>query len=96
MYQQDDRDVREERQAAGAEPAYIFMIRVRVPGGVVTPEQWLVIDQIAEEHGAGNYKLTSRQNFQIHGVLKQDLRASIQKLNVALMDTLAAGGDGNR
>ncbi|KAI1793566.1 sulfite reductase subunit beta [Ganoderma leucocontextum] len=96
IYQQDDRDIRDERQAQGAEPAYSFMIRVRMPGGVCTPEQWLIMDQIADEHGTGTFKITTRQTFQFHGVIKRHLKSAIQDINRALLDTLAACGDVNR
>lgn len=96
IYQQDDRDIRDERQAAGAEPAYSFMIRVRMPGGVCKPEQWLAMDRIADEHGNGTFKITTRQTFQFHGVIKRHLKPSIQAINRALLDTLAACGDVNR
>jgi sulfite reductase (NADPH) hemoprotein beta-component len=96
IYQQDDRDIRDERQAQGVEPAYSFMIRVRMPGGVCKPEQWLQMDQIADEHGCGNFKITTRQTFQFHGVIKKHLKPSIQAINAALLDTLAACGDVNR
>lgn len=96
IYQQDDRDIRDERQAEGAEPAYSFMIRVRMPGGVCQPEQWLQMDQIADEHGSGTFKITTRQTFQFHGVIKRHLKPSIQAINRALLDTLAACGDVNR
>ncbi|KAI0305922.1 sulfite reductase subunit beta [Multifurca ochricompacta] len=93
IYQQDDRDIREEREAQGVEPAYAFMIRVRLPGGVCTPAQWLAMDQIADEHGSGNFKLTTRQTFQFHGIIKKHLKPSIQAINRVLLDTLAACGD---
>lgn len=96
IYQQDDRDIRDERQAQGVEPAYSFMIRVRTPGGVCTPEQWLQMDQISDEHGNGTLKITTRSTFQFHGVIKRHLKPSIQKINRVLMDTLAACGDVNR
>ncbi|KAI0343116.1 sulphite reductase hemo protein, beta subunit [Trametopsis cervina] len=96
IYQQDDRDIRDERQAQGVEPAYAFMIRVRMPGGVCSPEQWLVMDQIADEHGNGTLKITTRQTFQFHGVIKRHLKKAIQDINRALLDTLAACGDVNR
>jgi sulfite reductase (NADPH) hemoprotein beta-component len=96
IYQQDDRDVRDERQAQGAEPAYAFMIRVRLPGGVCTPAQWLAMDRIADERGNGTFKITTRQTFQFHGVIKRHLKPSIQAINRALLDTLAACGDVNR
>ncbi|KAF8141666.1 hypothetical protein EV363DRAFT_1443572 [Boletus edulis] len=96
IYQQDDRDIRDERQTQGVEPAYSFMIRVRTPGGVCTPEQWLQMDQISDEHGNGTMKITTRATFQFHGVIKRHLKPSIQKINRVLMDTLAACGDVNR
>ena len=96
IYQQDDRDIRDERQAQGVEPAYAFMIRVRMPGGVCSPQQWLLIDQIADEHGNGTFKITTRQTFQFHGVIKRHLKPAIQDINRALLDTLAACGDVNR
>lgn len=96
IYQQDDRDIRDERQAQGVEPAYSFMIRVRTPGGVCTPQQWLQMDQIADEHGNGTFKITTRATFQFHGVIKRHLKPSIQEINKVLLDTLAACGDVNR
>ncbi|KAL5531623.1 hypothetical protein ACEPAG_4500 [Sanghuangporus baumii] len=93
VYQQDDRDIRDERQARGVEPAYAFMIRVRLPGGVSTPEQWLSMDQIADEHGNGTFKITTRQTFQFHGVLKMCLKKTVREINRALLDTVAACGD---
>jgi sulfite reductase (NADPH) hemoprotein beta-component len=96
IYQQDDRDIRDDRQAQGLEPAYSFMIRVRMPGGVCMPDQWLQMDQIADEHGSGTFKITTRQTFQFHGVIKRHLKPSIQAINKALLDTLAACGDVNR
>ena len=96
IYQQDDRDIRDERQAQGVEPAYAFMIRVRMPGGVCDPQQWLLMDQIADEHGNGTFKITTRQTFQFHGVIKRHLKPAIQDINRALLDTLAACGDVNR
>lgn len=96
IYEQDDRDIRDERKDAGLEPAFAFMIRVRMPGGVCTPQQWLAMSQIADEHGNGTFKLTTRQTFQFHGVIKKHLKPSIQAINRALLDTIAACGDVNR
>ncbi|THU91492.1 sulphite reductase hemo protein, beta subunit [Dendrothele bispora CBS 962.96] len=96
IYQQDDRDIRDERQAQGIDPAYSFMIRVRMPGGVCRPEQWLQMDQIADEHGCGTFKITTRATFQFHGVIKKHLKPAIQDINRVLLDTLAACGDVNR
>ncbi|KAJ1827635.1 Sulfite reductase [NADPH] subunit beta, partial [Coemansia sp. RSA 2599] len=95
-YMQDDRDVRSERLARGEEKAYSFMIRVRLPGGVSTPEQWLAMDKLADEYGNGTMKITTRQTFQLHGVLKRNLRETMRGINRALMDTIAACGDVNR
>ena len=96
IYQQDDRDVRNERKRQRLEPAYSFMIRARVPGGVCTTDQWLNMDEIARTRANGTIRLTTRQAFQLHGVIKGDLRAAIRGINQALMDTLAACGDVNR
>jgi len=96
MYQQDDRDLRDERRRQKLEPAYRFMIRVRLPGGVCTPEQWLKLDSLARAHGGETLRLTSRQTFQFHWVLKEDVRSTIQGLHEALLDTIAACGDVSR
>lgn len=95
-YIQDDRDLRRERLKQKLEKAYSFMIRVRVPGGVCSPKQWLAIDALADRYGNGSLKLTTRQAFQLHGVLKSDLRTTIKSINDTLLDTLAACGDVNR
>ncbi|KAG0309735.1 hypothetical protein BGZ98_008871 [Dissophora globulifera] len=96
IYQQDDRDLREERKKQGLEKAFSFMVRVRVPGGVATPAQWLAMDSISDVTANGTLKLTTRQAFQFHGVLKRNLKKNIQLVNKALLDTLAACGDVNR
>lgn len=95
-YQQDDRDLRGERRRQKLEPAYSFMIRVRVPGGTATPGQWMAMDDIADEYANGTLKLTTRQAFQFHGILKRNLKHSMQNINNAVMDSLAACGDVNR
>ncbi|MBV6422734.1 MAG: Sulfite reductase [NADPH] hemoprotein beta-component [Steroidobacteraceae bacterium] len=95
-YQQDDRDLREERRLQKLEPAYSFMIRTRLPGGVCTPQQWLALDEIARVHGNGTLRLTTRQAFQFHGVVKRDLKATMAAINATLIDTIAACGDVNR
>ncbi|MEO5626712.1 MAG: assimilatory sulfite reductase (NADPH) hemoprotein subunit [Dokdonella sp.] len=95
-YQQDDRDLREERRQQKLEPAYSFMIRARLPGGVVTPSQWLAFDAIAREHANGTLRITTRQTFQWHGVIKGRLKPTIAAINASLADTLAACGDVNR
>jgi sulfite reductase (NADPH) hemoprotein beta-component len=95
-YMQDDRDVRDERKAQGLEPAYSFMIRCRLPGGVATPKQWVQMDDIATSLGNETMKLTTRQTFQFHGVVKGKLKPAMQAINRALMTTIAACGDVNR
>jgi len=95
-YQQDDRDLRDERRLQKLEPAYAFMIRARLPGGVVTPAQWLAFDAIARDHANGTLRITTRQTFQWHGVIKRDLKATIAAINASLVDTIAACGDVNR
>lgn len=95
-YQQDDRDLRDERRLARLEPDYSFMIRTRTPGGVVTPEQWLKLDTIATTFAERGLRITTRQAFQFHGVIKGKLKPTMQAINAALIDTLAACGDVNR
>lgn len=96
IYLQDDRDLRDERRRQKLEPAYQFMVRVRLPGGVCRPEQWLALERLAREHGDGTLRLTTRQTFQFHGILKRDLKATVRGINDALLDTIAACGDDNR
>lgn len=95
-YLQDNRDLRTERQRQKLEPAYQFMIRIRAPGGLATPEQWLVMDELANKYGNKTLKLTTRQAFQLHGILKWNMKQTIQEINDSLMDSLAACGDVNR
>jgi len=96
IYGQDDRDLRDERRRQKLEPAYQFMVRVRLPGGVCTPEQWLKIDELARAHGHETLRLTTRQTFQFHWLLKDDLRPTLQGLHDVLLDTVAACGDDAR
>ena len=95
-YLQDDRDVRGERTKKRLEKAFSFMIRVRIPGGVVTPAQWIALDNIATDYANGTLRLTTRQTFQFHGVIKSNMRRTMQAIDAALLDTLAACGDVNR
>lgn len=95
-YQQDDRDLREERRQQKLEPAYSFMIRTRLPGGVCTPAQWLAMDDLATRYANGTLRLTTRQAFQLHGVIKRDLKPTMAAMNAVLIDTIAACGDVNR
>lgn len=96
IYQQDDRDLRDERRRQKLEPAYQFMIRVRLPGGVCSPAQWLKLDELARAHGGDTLRITTRQTFQFHWVLKNSLRPIIQGLHDTLLDTVAACGDDSR
>ena len=95
-YQQTDRDLDSERKAQKLEPLYSLMIRVRVPGGVATPAQWLRMDELADKFGNGTLKLTTRQAFQLHGIKKRQLKATIQGFNEVLLDSIAGCGDVNR
>ncbi|WP_132141725.1 assimilatory sulfite reductase (NADPH) hemoprotein subunit [Luteibacter rhizovicinus] len=92
-YLQDDRDLRDERRRQKLEPAFAFMLRARLPGGVVTPAQWLVFDVLAREHANGTLRITTRQTFQWHGILKGDLKPTIATIHDALATTIAACGD---
>ena len=95
-YQQENRDQRQARKAAGEEKAYQFMVRSRIPGGVLTADQYLTEDELARRYGNGTLRFTSRQGIQLHGVLKGNLHATIQGINKSLLSTLAACGDVNR
>ncbi|OLY77608.1 Sulfite reductase [NADPH] subunit beta [Smittium mucronatum] len=95
-YGQDDRDLRASRIEAGLSPAYSFMIRVRLPGGKTTTDQWLAMDELSTKYGNDTMKITTRQTFQLHGVLKSNLRTTINLINKSLLDTIAACGDVNR
>lgn len=93
IYQQDDRDVRKARKAQGLGPDYSFMIRVAIPGGVLTPEQYLALDRLADELGNATLRITTRQAIQYHGVRKGGLKPLIRVLNQNLLTTLSACGD---
>ncbi|KAJ3054923.1 hypothetical protein HK097_000339 [Rhizophlyctis rosea] len=95
-YMQDDRDIRDERLKQGLEPAFSFMIRCRIPGGLLTPAQWLAMDELADRRANGTLKITTRQTFQFHGIIKSNLKLAMQDINRSLMDTIAACGDVNR
>src|SRR5205823_3214873 len=96
VYQQDDRDARRQRSDAGLEPDYAFMVRCKIPGGVLTARQYLVLDELAGRFGNGTLRVTTRQDNQFHGVVKGDLKATIRALNDALVTTLGACGDVER
>ncbi|WP_369791006.1 assimilatory sulfite reductase (NADPH) hemoprotein subunit [Rouxiella sp. WC2420] len=97
MYQQDDRDIRAERAEQKLEPRHAMMLRCRLPGGVMTPEQWLGIDKFAEDSTIyGSIRITNRQTFQFHGILKQNVKPVHQLLNKLGLDALATANDVNR
>jgi len=98
LYQQDDRDRRAERKQQKLEPLYSFLLRARLPGGVVTPQQWLEIDRVAEElTDAGSIRITTRQTFQYHGIFKRNLKSVFQELKFkANIDAIFTAGDVNR
>lgn len=97
MYLQDDRDIRPERAKQKLEPLHNVMLRARMPGGIITPEQWLVIDKFASDHTMyGSLRLTTRQTFQFHGVLKPDIKNMHQTLHSCGIDSIATAGDVNR
>ncbi|MCO5066451.1 MAG: NADPH-dependent assimilatory sulfite reductase hemoprotein subunit [Rhizobiaceae bacterium] len=96
LYQQDDRDLRDERRRQRLEPAYRFMARVRLPGGVLSPSQWLKLDELGRAYAGKTLRLTTRQTFQFHRIHKKDLRSVIQGLHDVLLDTKAACGDDSR
>lgn len=95
-YVQYDREVEKERKAQKLEPLYSFMIRVRVPGGIATPEQWQVIDDLATKYGMPTLKLTTRQAFELHNIFKHNLRQTIKEINESALSSIAACGDVNR
>ncbi|MBD8873924.1 assimilatory sulfite reductase (NADPH) hemoprotein subunit [Rhodanobacter sp. DHB23] len=95
-YQQDDRDIRDERRKQKLEPAYAFMVRARLPGGVMTPAQWLAFDRIASDYASSGLRITTRQTFQWHGIVKRNLKPTIAAIDAALASTIAACGDVNR
>jgi len=95
-YQQDDRDLRAGRRKHKLEKAFSFMIRIRVPGGVATPKQWIETDRMADQFANGTIKLTTRQAFQLHGIIKSNLKRTVKEINDAAMDSIAACGDVNR
>lgn len=96
MYQQDDRDRREERSAKKLEWLYSYMIRLRLPGGFMTPEQWIGLHNIAGEHATGVIKITTRQTIQLHGILKSHVKPTIKAFNTVHLDSISACGDVNR
>ncbi len=96
LYQQDDRDRREERTKKKLEWLFSYMIRLRLPGGLLTAEQWLGLHHITGEHSTGTIKVTTRQTVQLHGILKSKIKPTIQSFNTLQLDSIAACGDVNR
>jgi len=96
MYMQDDRDLRPERTKKKLDKAYSFMIRLRIAGGVISPQQWLALDDIAVTYAGSALRATTRQTFQYHGVIKSNLKRTMAAIDGALLDTIAACGDVNR
>ncbi|MBK4785129.1 MAG: assimilatory sulfite reductase (NADPH) hemoprotein subunit [Pantoea sp. Pent] len=97
MYQQDDRDIRAERAAQKLEPRHAMMLRCRLPGGIITPTQWLAIDKFATDKTLyGSIRLTNRQTFQFHGILKKNVKPTHQMLHEVGLDALATANDVNR
>jgi len=95
-YQQEDRDARKARSKAGVGKHYMFMVRLKLPGGKMTGKQWLALDDIAGAYANGTLRLTTRQSIQFHGILKSNLQQSLRDMNAALITTLGACGDVNR
>jgi sulfite reductase (NADPH) hemoprotein beta-component len=96
MYLQDNRDLRPERMKKKLEKAFGFMIRIRLPGGVIAPQQWLALDEVARVYAGDTLRLTTRQTFQLHGVLKFNVKTALRAINTVALDTIAACGDDNR
>jgi sulfite reductase (NADPH) hemoprotein beta-component len=96
MYLQDDRDLRPERTRKKMEKAFAFMIRVRIPGGVLSPAQWLALGQVARDYGSHTMRLTTRQTVQLHGIIKSNLKATLKQIDAVLLNSIAACGDVNR
>lgn len=96
MYQQDDRDRREERAEKKLDRLYTFMIRLRLPGGFLTADQWLAMHDIAGKNSTGVIKITTRQTIQLHGLIKSKIKPTIKSFSEALLDSIATCGDINR
>ena len=96
MYQQDDRDRREERAEKKLDRLYTFMIRLRLPGGFLSAEKWIAVNDVAGENSTGVIKITTRQTLQLHGLIKSKIKPTIQAFNEAHLDSIATCGDINR
>ena len=93
MYQQDDRDLRAQARKEGREKYYSMMIRARIPGGIVSADAYLKFDDLAEQYGNQTMRITTRQTFQLHGILKEDVKATLQGIHGVLLTTLGGCGD---
>ena len=96
MYEQDNRDLREERAEKKLDKLYSFMVRMRIPGGLITPQQWVAANHIAGSFSTGVIKITTRQTIQLHGILKNNIKPTLQNFSKAALDAIAACGDVNR
>jgi sulfite reductase (NADPH) hemoprotein beta-component len=96
LYLQDDRDQRTALKKAGKEKAFGFMLRLRLPAGRATPQQWLVLDRLSDELATHSLRITTRQTFQLHGILKGNVKPIIQGMHKVLLDSISACGDVNR
>src|ERR1700742_3678669 len=96
MYEQDDRDRREERGAKKLDRLYSFMIRLRLPGGFLSAKKWIACHNVAGENSTGVIKITTRQTIQLHGLVKAGIKPTIQAFNEAHLDSIATCGDVNR
>src|SRR5215207_3677438 len=96
MYERDDRDLREERAGQKLDKLYSFMIRLRIPGGLITPEQWIAAHHVAGNYSTGVIKITTRQTIQLHGILKGDIKPTLKDFDAVSLDSIAACGDVNR
>src|SRR3954467_1013105 len=90
MYMQDDRDLRNVLKKEGKEKAFAFMVRLRLPGGRATAQQWLTLDRLAGELTSGSLRVTTRQTFQFHGVLKGNVKKLVQEMHTVLVDSISA------
>ena len=96
MYLQDDRDLRAERTRKKLEKAFAFMLRVRIPGGVLTTQQWRALDLVARDYGNDTMRMTTRQTVQLHGIIKSNLKSTMKAIDDAVLNSIAACGDVNR
>ena len=96
MYQQDDRDRRAERAEKKLDRLYTYMIRLRLPGGFLTADNWIAVNDIAGKNSTGIIKITTRQTIQLHGLVKAKIKPTIQSFNKAALDSIATCGDINR